>query len=127
MRLVRLALWSLSIKDKYAWALWQLGRRKEAGELADLILAKDPANKIALEIKRLLAEPEYPLLLHLNYSFDHFDEPYYRWWHLYSVGLSEKFEGYTISGKLNIGHLHPIPFDYRHGTTSLIGFYIRLN
>lgn len=96
----------IDFKEKYAQALWQTGKREQAGVVADEILAIDSNNQVALEIKRMLAEPERPLKLHLNYAFDHFSEPYSRWWHLYSVGLSKKYDKYSLGGTLNIGHLN---------------------
>ncbi|PZX20256.1 YaiO family outer membrane protein [Breznakibacter xylanolyticus] len=96
----------IDFREKYAQALWALERREETGRVADEILAIDPTNEVALEIKRLLAEPMHPLKLHLNYSFDHFDEPYLRWWHLYSAGLSKKYDGYSLGATVNVGHLN---------------------
>ncbi len=110
----------IDFKEKYAQSLWELGKREQAGVVADDILATDSNNEVALEIKRLLAEPEHPLKLHLNYSFDHFNKPYTRWWHLYSAGLSKKLDGYTLGGALNVGHLDGGDTEYQGEADSYI-------
>lgn len=44
--------------------------------------------------------------LHLGYSFDTFEDPYYRFWQIFSLGAMYKTKAGPVMGTVNFGNLH---------------------
>ena len=97
---------NIPYREKYAIALLSNNQNTLAGKQADSILSRDSLNTVALDIKEQLAPKKQSMELTLGYSFDHFSEPYLRWWHLYTVGLRKPTSWGSLEGRVNYGHLY---------------------
>ncbi len=95
---------SISYREKLAVALNTMENKTDAITQADSILTLDSLNHIALGIKNQL-NPAPPYELTLGYSFDHFSDPYKRWWHLYTAGLKKSTPWGSLEGRINVGYL----------------------
>jgi YaiO family outer membrane protein len=94
------------ILEKLAIAHYQLGDNVTAAVLANNLLSANPENKVASDILEKISPQPKPMELTLGYSFDHFKQPYNRWWHLYTVGIAKPYQWGSLAGRVNVGHLN---------------------
>ncbi|MFT3739046.1 MAG: YaiO family outer membrane beta-barrel protein [Breznakibacter sp.] len=97
----------IDFKEKVALSYLATGQVGNAEETAKNILSVDPENKVALRILDRL-NPKRPWELTAGYSFDHFETPYNRWWHLWTIGATKKLEWGSLTGRLNVGHINAV-------------------
>jgi YaiO family outer membrane protein len=91
------------VRSRYALALYHTGEIHQAISHADTVLGHDPVNQLALDVRRLsmLEYDRFELFGH--YSFDHFREPYYRRWHMFTAGMVYPFSSGKLIPYINAG------------------------
>lgn len=97
----------IDFREKLALSYLIANQSDKAEEIANGILELDPENKVALRILDQL-HPQRPLELTAGYSFDHFDTPYDRWWHLWTLGVAKQLSWGSLSARLNMGHINAV-------------------
>lgn len=98
---------NIKYREKYALALLANEQKQQAVNQADSILNRDSLNVVANDIKNQLKPRKKLTHVSVGYSFDHFSEPYSRWWHLFTAGVQKPVKWGSIGGRLNIGQLYP--------------------
>ncbi len=88
---------------------WQK-KYDEAEAVIDTLLAKEPQNADALEVRRditLWSKANTPVStdLRAGYSFDFFNVPYYRFWQVFRAGAGHRFSWGTAAAYLNTGNI----------------------
>ncbi len=93
-----------SIREKYALALFHTGELEKAWEETELILAKDSRNTLArnLQNQMVIGEPNNEVFG--RYSFDYFQQPYLRRWHMITVGGIFPYTAGKLIPSINAGH-----------------------
>jgi len=93
------------IRAKYALALYHTGDKGKALAQADSVIAQSPDNQLALDVRRLsMLETEGPELFAF-YSFDYFQKPWVRRWHMLTAGGVIPFEKFKLIPYVNAGTL----------------------
>ncbi|HDR68529.1 MAG TPA: YaiO family outer membrane beta-barrel protein [Bacteroidaceae bacterium] len=91
------------VRAKYALALYHTGELQKAILQADSVLVRDAGHPLAGDVRQLsilkTKEPE----LFVHYSFDYFERPYYRRWHMLTAGLVYPFSFGKLIPYLNAG------------------------
>lgn len=98
---------NFSYREKYAIALMALNQKEAAGLQVDTLLMKDSLNWVGNDIrKQLNPVSKKRTEINVGYSFDHFSEPYQRWWHLFTSGVTRHTQWGSLAGRMNVGHIH---------------------
>lgn len=89
---------------KQAIARFKLDNADEALNILDDLLAGDPGNEQATQLRaEILASLPVPEVF-ARYMFDHFRQPYNRRWHMLTLGGNYPIAPGTISPYFNMGH-----------------------
>ncbi|MBN1133048.1 MAG: YaiO family outer membrane beta-barrel protein [Bacteroidales bacterium] len=91
------------VRSKYALALYHTGEIQEAVAQADSVLADDPGQTLAGEVKRLSVLKSELKELFVHYSFDYFEAPYNRRWHMVTAGCVCPFSSGKLIPYINAG------------------------
>lgn len=83
---------------------------KQAAAVIDTLLKTEPDNADALSARRDISlwskeNTAVATYLRTGYSFDYFNEPYTRFWQIFSLGAGHRFSSGPASAGVNVGNL----------------------
>lgn len=92
------------IRSKYAMALFHTGQIERAREETERILEMNPDDKLARDLQNRMVIGETNNEVFGRYSFDHFNRPYSRRWHMLTVGGIFPYSTGKLIPSINAGH-----------------------
>lgn len=99
------------IRSKYALALMRTGEQKRAWEETNRVLEMNPDDMLARNLQNQMVIGETNKEVFGRYSFDYFQHPYYRRWHMLTVGGILPYSAGKLIPSINAGHhIENVPF-----------------
>lgn len=94
---------SEDVRAKYALALYYSGEIQQARLQADSVIVKSPDHKLANDVLQLSMLQSNGPELFAHYTFDYFQKPYYRRWHMLTAGGVYPFSFGKLIPYINAG------------------------
>jgi YaiO family outer membrane protein len=91
------------VRARYALALYRTGNLQQAISEADTVLRHDPENTVARDVIRLAMIETESREWFGRYSFDFFNEPYKRRWHMLTAGMVQPVSFGKLIPSINAG------------------------